>query len=109
MKKKLAWLCLLVSPLVLGGAAFCLSDRDPITKANCDRIKEGMTEKEVVAILGRKWDVEASLGGDRHAFQWDGSRGTIDVRMEKAVVDSAFFMPGPPQTVFEKVIDWLGL
>jgi hypothetical protein len=54
MKKKLAWVCLMVSPLVLGGAALFLPSRDPITQANCDKIKEDMTLKEVVAILGKE-------------------------------------------------------
>src|SRR5690348_37792 len=54
VKRKLAWVCLLVSPLVLGGAVFYFLPRDPITQANCDKIKPGMTEKEVDAILGRR-------------------------------------------------------
>jgi len=111
MKRKLAWVCLLVFPLVLGGAAFWLSDRDPITQANCDRIKEGMSVAEVVAILGREKD-EAWGFGQMH-FWWKGARGTIQVDVALIpetpyVVQSASFTPSPPQTMLEKIRDWLG-
>src|ERR1700730_10786758 len=80
-KKKLAWVCLLVSPLVLGGAAFCFSDRDPISQGKCDRIKNGMTEKEVEVILGKKKDGQVFSGfGD--TYYWEGSRGIITVSFE---------------------------
>jgi len=113
MKRKLAWVCLLVFPLVLGGAAFWLSDRDPITQANCDRIKEGMSVAEVVAILGRESD-EAWGWGQLHHW-WKGARGTIQVdvvgnmRELRYVVQSASFTPSPPQTMLEKIRSWLGL
>ena len=53
MKRKLAWVCLLVAPLVIGSAVLVLLPRDRITQANCERIKKGMTENEVETILGR--------------------------------------------------------
>jgi hypothetical protein len=111
-KKRLAWVCLIVSPLVLGGAAFCLSDRDPITKANCDKIKRGMTEKEVDAILGTEKVSEFDRDGRPADFIWQGSRGRIIVLMGKsdpALVNLAHFIPAAPETIFEKIRNWLGL
>lgn len=111
MKKKLAWLCLLVSPLVLGGAVFCLADRDPISQGNCDRIMKGMTEKEVNAILGgQKGSAAAAFRG----FFLLGSRGIINTFMEfddaqNLIVDRAEYIPYPPKSIFERIRDWIGL
>jgi|SRR5579864_196945 len=108
MKKKLAWVCLLVSPLVLGGAAFCLADRDPITQANCDKIKPGMTLKEVETILGREKDCYA--GDCEQDVVWIGTRGKIIVRRdEDPITLPPLFVPSPPKTIFEKIRSWLGL
>jgi hypothetical protein len=111
MKRKLAWVCLLVSPLVVGGTVLFLLPRDPITQANCDRIKRGMSEAEVVAILGREKD-DAWGWGQHHLF-WKGARGTILVDVvipgPLCLVQSASFTPTPPQTMLEKIRDWLGL
>jgi hypothetical protein len=107
MKRKLAWVCLLVSPLVIGGAAFCFIERDPISRGNCDRIKEGMTLKEVEAILGREADGVLKLG---LCYRWEGSRGQIFVHMagtEPNFVETALFVKDPPQTIREKIRDWL--
>src|SRR5262249_33352868 len=81
MKRKLAWVCLLVCPLVIGGAVLVLLPRDPITQANCDKIENGMTLTEVETLLGRKKDYEfATDTGPRH-FIWFGPRGIIFVSM----------------------------
>src|SRR5713226_6795075 len=110
-KKRLAWVSLLVSPLVLGGAALCLSDRDPITQANCDRIKKGMTEKEVETILGREKDEVDEFEGPTKVvtcFVWQGSRGTIlvgiaDPLANPPLVVDAIFWKSSPQTIVEKM------
>lgn len=117
MKRKLAWVCLLVSLLLLGGAAFCFGDRDPISQANCDRIKRGMTEKEVEDILGRGKDwVDEFEGPTKVAtcFVWKGSRGTIlvgiaDPLANPPLVIDAIFWESSPQTIVEKMRNWLGL
>jgi hypothetical protein len=122
MKRKLAWVCLMVLPLVLGGAAFCLCDRDPITQANCDKIKPGMTIEEVETILGgEKDDVFA---GDcwwgKPTFIWNGSRGSIWVEVADPLANPPIFVNNaqflkwtvyrlPPQTFFDKIWNWLGL
>jgi hypothetical protein len=109
MKRKLAWVCLLVSPLVLGGAALSFSDRDPISKANCVKINKGMTIKEVEAILGRAKDDEEYLWG-APLLTWKGSRGNICVAFTAPdhIVDDAWFEKPEPQTIFEKLRSWLG-
>ena len=111
MKKKLAWICLMLSPLVLGSAALCFFNRDTITQANCDKIKKGMTKKEVEAILGREHDGKYGKLRIYQAFYWIGSSGKIVVEMEfldPLFVNDAFFMPFPPQSILEKARNWLG-
>ena len=106
---------MLVSPLLIGGSVLVLLPRDPITQANCDRIKQGMSEAEVAAILGREKD-ETWGWGQLHLW-WKGARGTIRVDVAQVrnmpepsyAVVSAGFTPSPPQTVLEKIRDWLGL
>jgi hypothetical protein len=52
-------LALVVVLVVIGGLAVglvCLPYRNRVTLANCERIKEGMTEAEVRAILGKPFD-----------------------------------------------------
>ncbi|SRR5260370_20599094 len=113
MKKKLARVCLLVSPLVLGGAAFCLSDRDPITQANYDRIKPGMTYENVQAILGNGWILGVSFRGGTMLL-WRGTRGTISVSFsghplwgDSGIANNAVFTPNS-QTILERIKNWLG-
>lgn len=117
MKRKLAWVCLLVSPLVIGGAVLVLLPRDRITQANCERIKKGMTEKEVETILGREKDWVDEFEAPTKVvtcFVWQGSRGTIlvgiaDPLANPPLVVDAIFWKSSPQTVVEKMRDLLGL
>jgi hypothetical protein len=78
MKRKLAWVCLLVSPLVIGGAAFCFWHGDSVTKPNCDKITEGMPLREVLGILGKNnlWPVRGEWGSIEFMYVL-GSRGCI--------------------------------
>ena len=114
MKRKLAWVCLLVSPLVLSGAYFVLP-RDPITQANCDKINQGMTLKEVEAILGKKscWVPALSC---QEGYVWHGKTGSIYVysdrapELEGALVRRVDFVTHEnSQGLLEKIRDWLGL
>jgi hypothetical protein len=53
MKRKLKWLAIVVAVLLLGfGAALLLWPRDRITAESWQRVRIGMTEDEVVGILG---------------------------------------------------------
>jgi hypothetical protein len=116
-RKRLAWVCLLVSPLVIGGVVLVLLPRDSITQANCDKIKKGMTEKEVEAILGREKDWVDEFAAPSKVvtyFVWQGSRGTILVGIADPIANpplvvDAIFWKSSPQTVVEKMRDLLGL
>jgi hypothetical protein len=53
------WPVVLALVVVLGGLAVafaCLPRGGRVTRENCERIEEGMTEAEVRAILGKPWD-----------------------------------------------------
>jgi hypothetical protein len=111
MKRKLAWVCLLVAPLVIGSAVLVLLPRDRITQANCDRIKKGMTEKEVEDILGSKKDGFVDVGHNLGLY-WNGLRGKIIVSMtphEPILVETAVFDRKVSGNILEKIRDWLGL
>jgi hypothetical protein len=60
MRKSLKrWPVLLALVVVLGGlavATFLPNPGSRVTRENCERIKEGMTEAEVWAILGKPWN-----------------------------------------------------
>jgi hypothetical protein len=118
-RKRLAWICLLVSPLVLGGAAFCLSDRDPITQANCDRIKKGMSLKEVEDLLEKQPPSLIDGGASSGIVVWRGARGRICVSYSGPfmfldspddspnLVIHAVFTPDS-RTILDKLRNWLG-
>jgi hypothetical protein len=57
-KRLKRWPVLLALMVVLGGLAVGLVflPGGRVTRENCERIKEGMTEAEVRAILGKPWD-----------------------------------------------------
>jgi hypothetical protein len=66
------WPVLLALVVVLGGLAVGLPflPGGRVTRENCERIKEGMTEAEVPAILGKPWDdslLDPEGPGDRDA------------------------------------------
>jgi hypothetical protein len=112
MKRKRAWVCLLVSLLVLGGLLFLLFPRDPITQANCDRIKSGMTDKDVEELLGTHSDPAAPKTPNTSMLTWKGSRGMIYVEFVnfgKTVGAGAWFVQSEPKNLRERIRDWLGI
>jgi len=50
--------------------------RDPISRANSDRIQSGMTLNEVEGILGRKSDSTMTVAGSELGKVWLGSDGS---------------------------------
>ena len=112
MKRKLAWVCLLGSPLVLLGAVLFFLARDSITKANCDSIKKGMALSEVEVLLGRRMDGKLASQLGPALCYWEGSRGTIMVVMDfrdPTFVETARFSASEPRTILAKIRNWLGL
>jgi hypothetical protein len=49
-------LALLIAVGTLAVGLLCLPREGRVTRENCERIKEGMTEADVRAILGKPWD-----------------------------------------------------
>jgi hypothetical protein len=123
---------LLVSSFVIGAGVMVLAPDEP-SQAKFNRIKEGMTKEQTVAILGSnvrrkfaraKGRLEyrnrdgsgGSLPGDDPQIQevWDWrfnqgteNRGFIRVCFNRGgiVIDKGFY--GGRQTMFRQVLDWL--
>ena|SRR5215475_5080928 len=109
MKRKLAWICLLISPLVVGGAIVCFAERDPICRANWARIKKGMSQAEVEALLESKGYSLANGFGPVVVF-WQGANGACITAFmdfgDPALVETVQF--SQPQTFVGKIRHWLG-
>ncbi|HMF18113.1 MAG TPA: hypothetical protein VKE98_12950 [Gemmataceae bacterium] len=115
MKRKLKWLAIVLAVLLVGfGTALFLWPRDRITKASWEKIRIGMTEKEVEGILsgpgkslgrpGQGWD-----NTKRGEKVWLGRRGSILISFKNGVVIGKFWEKddyGP--TFVDRLRDWLG-
>jgi hypothetical protein len=116
MRWKFVWLVLVPTLLFIAGGAFLLFQPDPdsINQANCDRIKVGMTEKEVVTILEKEWDsrmhLKLSMFERYEIAEWKGAQGTIHVQFSvgDGRVCCASYSRKPPPTLLEKIGNWLG-
>src|SRR5689334_8550710 len=89
-EKRLLWSLGGVTTLVLVAAlAVCVARalEDRVTPENCDRIKVGMTEREVEAILGRPAD-----GRQWFASWWIGEEWAIGVYFDFGSVIGKEFM-----------------
>jgi hypothetical protein len=105
-------LVLLAGLVLVGTAAFSLWPRpDRITKANFDRIKEGMSQADVEAILGPAGDYstgrrlfifesaglsrdqisESEVDAAQSGLCWEGDTGRIDVAIGPNGVSSAIY------------------
>jgi hypothetical protein len=99
IKKRTAFFTLLLIVLLAIGGVFLLPRRDyRITQANCDKIKAGMSMREVEAILGPPGDYTAwprlNQGGTSavHCLWW-GEDGVIVVQIGKGdLIESAVFV-----------------
>jgi hypothetical protein len=84
----------------------------PITKANCDRIQTGMTEREVEEILGRpatetlQWREEVDEALIKH---WGASDASILVYFDAngLVYHKAFGLMAP-RPIWWQILNWLG-
>ena len=107
MKRKLAWVCLLVSPLVIGGAAICFLGGDSITEDNCAKIKKGMTQSDVERILNAKpeengW-CKIWFGDDSLIFVCFDENQLVTGKGYKASLPENLRRP----TFFDKLRKWL--
>jgi hypothetical protein len=112
------WYVWLAVPLMAGLAVMATLiylQQDQITQANCDKIKEGMTEEEVEKILGAQegdhtswptvsslmptpppreyWRIEFPEGHGYTVKDWTGEDGCIDVQFIDGKVYHAVFWP----------------
>ena len=101
---------------VILGVLVMLTTRSTVTKANFERIQEGMTRAEVEEVFGEKGEQE--LPGIVAAYVWyadDGSWTAIDFVdgcvVRKSWHDSAdgFLRPARELTFFQKLRLWLHL
>jgi hypothetical protein len=116
-EKRLLWGLGGVTALVLVAALAVYVVRaleDRITPENFDRIREGMTEREVNAILGRPADHRRDIawGDPSTLLTWVGDRflivtnlderGTVDRKIGQEVEGSVWAEPGKP-SVWKKL------
>jgi hypothetical protein len=101
-----------IAALVLGMLAL-LPGRPGVSKANFDRIEDGMTLAEVQAIMGRLPDIVFDMPDDeiagRTLFVWnhaDSSHASIRFNGDK--VTSKTFTPST-ETFTDKLRRWLGM
>jgi hypothetical protein len=84
---------------------------DAITKANCDRIQLGMTEREVEAILGGPAEETLAPEPDPYAIKhWSSSTASILVYFDSSgrVCHTTFGKKEPPG-LWERIRRGLGL
>jgi hypothetical protein len=115
MKRNLKWLAAVLAVSLLGfGTALLLWPRDRITKASWEKIRIGMTEKEVEGILSGPGKI---LGGPGQGWDntkrgekvWLGRRGSILISFKNGDVIGKFWDKddsGP--TFIDRLRDWLG-
>jgi hypothetical protein len=85
-KSRKRWPVLLALLVAFGGLAVafaCLPYGSRVTRENCERIQEGMTEAEVRAILGKPWD-DSLLDPEEPNAYWAGE-SIVLVRPERRV------------------------
>jgi hypothetical protein len=91
--------------LGLGGGLFAWLQppRPGVTRANFERIQEGMTEEEVRAILGDSWTI--AFGWFDDYLVWESPEIVIEVHFDEAgVCDKGFSpKPGSDQSLFGRL------
>lgn len=105
MKRKWKWIMIGFFTLIFIGAAFLyLIPPNPDTIV-CARIKKGMTENQVVAILGKSggWQ-ESPESVTKH---WSGKRGFIHVDFDLMGTVMEVTYSRYDGTVLEHIRDWL--
>jgi hypothetical protein len=101
MRKKRLWVCLLLACLTAVVVAWnwdALFRKPGVTLANFRRLREGMSEQEVEAILGRPRDGYDRMT-DNHFSSWTGKDGSIFLHFS----DLGHYINGGQE------IQWVGL
>lgn len=83
MKKKL--MCVLLTLCLTGGAVTGCGSSGNISKAEFEKIDEGMTYEEVVDIIGSKGELISSSGGAK-MYSWKGN-GTLGANANVTFLD----------------------
>ena len=88
------------------GVTMLVADGPGVTKANFDRIHNGMTKDRVMEILG-----QLPSGDFGSAEVWNDEDGLIVVHFDTRdiVVDTEWLSHLPQKTLPEKLRRWLGL
>jgi len=131
MRRKLKWLAIVLAVLLLGfGTALFLWPRDRITAESWQKIRIGMTEKEVAGILGRSgmsWE-ESNLDTDqfpvrlrlqlaehingtwildRHKY-WTSQHGCMEIEFDpRGSVSGKIFWRSSERSFIDRLRDWL--
>jgi len=91
LKRWYVWLGLVLLLGLAGGVALICSGRGRITQANFDLIQEGMTEEQVIAIVGPANDRSSGpglAGGKLVTLHWRNGPSVIIVLFEDARVET---------------------
>jgi hypothetical protein len=111
-------LCLIAGSLVIFAVAgltisLMMTDNGPgVTKANFDRIKQGMTEEDVARILGRPADLSTPVSSRlpqtirRAYWQGDGEKKVSVTFYDEAAMGRTW---DAPETFLETIQRWLHL
>src|SRR5262249_34741461 len=133
MMTKRKWLAIVLAVLLLGlGTAFFLWPRDRITAESWEKIRLGMTEKEVEDILGGpgtnikdieefertrgvpliKVEIQLLEGLGRRITEaakvWIGRSGVIMIEFDKSDVTNKHFWEVKPNSFLDRVSAWFG-
>jgi hypothetical protein len=103
----IALICLVAFVGVLGGLAL-LPPRPGVTKTNFDRIKDGMTRREVKAIFGpsAEWSM-TMMRRDEYAIDENGGIAQITFDEKDRVVDRNWLEWPDDRGLFESWLDHL--
>jgi hypothetical protein len=99
--------------LLAGLAGWILHDPDPVSEANIHRIQIGMTQREVIDILGEPVDEtgDGLLSAPDAGWVWEGPNITIHVHFRRGkVIDKGWYQrPHSDLTdVLRKYVPWIG-
>jgi hypothetical protein len=119
MKRKLKWTAVVLAVVLLGfGAALFLWPRDRVTAESVDKIRVGMTEKEVEDMLGgpgikapfTSKRIKVGPGVPPTIHFWLGRNGFIEIEFDNdgQVIGKSFHNVKDSPNFIDRLRDWLG-